>query len=109
MTGEKWRAIGKWGAWALVFVLITYTLSYAPIVRSRVEAGDLEVTFRMHGWDFPTYQPIDWLIDNTPFDKPLFAWARLWGVGHAFEFASSSRTWRSRRRQPKMTPLPGRR
>ena len=28
----------------------------------------------------PIYHPVDWIIDNTPLDVPLFAWASVWGV-----------------------------
>jgi hypothetical protein len=37
------------------------------------------------GDELPAYVPIDWLIDNTPLEKPLFAWAALWGVEDEFQ------------------------
>jgi hypothetical protein len=41
----------------------------------------------LDGADIPVYGPVDRLIDETPLRKPLFLWARLWGVETEFEYA----------------------
>lgn len=80
---------------------VSYPLSYAPVVwwevrdfkRYEAENGFIilgEPT--VDGFLIPLYRPIDWLIDNTPLDKPMFVWARLWGVEDEFHSAAF---WRS--------------
>ena len=100
MAGEKRRAIGKWAAWALVFVVVVYPLSYAPFVRLQIEHRTADGSFLFGGpFDasmFPFYQPVDWLIDNTPLKKPLIAWAHVWGVGDEFQSSADSRAFDDR-------------
>ena len=73
-------------------------MSYAPIVRWESERQSSEAArngefygITVDGTALPAYKPIDWLIDNTPLDKPLFVWAQLWGVAFEFEAASQTR------------------
>jgi hypothetical protein len=89
------RTIARWAAAAICCMAVAYPLSYAPVVRWESERLNAElyrngVSFfgTIDGADLPAYKPIDWLIDNTPLDAPLFAWARVWGV--AFEFETGS-------------------
>ena len=93
------QAFARWAAIAICcLVVVAYPLSYAPVVRweSRrlVAEGVRDGVFyfsTIDGTNLPAYKPVDWLIDNTPLDKPLFAWARVWGVAFEFETGSDSR------------------
>ena len=94
MAGVKWRAIGKWTAWALLVVVVAYPLSYAPVVRWKLDGPTAQGYFYpliVDGADYPVYKPVDWLIDNTPLDRPLFAWASRWGVGDQFRSSAGMR------------------
>lgn len=90
MAGEKRRVIGKWAAVGLVLVVVVYPLSYAPVVRYQewqalrsYAQGHLEPDDADDS-GVSVFGPIDWLIDETPARKPLFLWARLWGVETTF-------------------------
>jgi hypothetical protein len=85
-------------------VVIVYPLSYAPVVRWKATAIDANrfkggpsytsyiVIHSIDSSTLPAYRPVDWLIDNTPLDRPLFAWARALGVGTEFEYSKAART-----------------
>jgi hypothetical protein len=101
---KPWLANLVW-ATALFFVFgpVLYVLSYAPCVR--LLGGGFEVSStpigggmtinRVEHWgdgrDYPAYQPVDWLIDNTPLQRPLFWWAGLFGVEPEFRLAAALR------------------
>ncbi len=79
------RAIVKWAAVVLLILVVAYPLSYAPTVRWKVgPRGAGEAAILWDGRFLPGYQPVDWLMDNTPFDKPLLIWSRLCGVDDVF-------------------------
>ncbi|REJ93206.1 MAG: hypothetical protein DWQ34_11170 [Planctomycetota bacterium] len=81
--------------WALGAFLLTvhYVLSYAPAYRvMRDWNGDL-LPWGGYWW---VYRPVDVLIDETPLQRPLMAWADVCGVRDEFDFAMfvrSSRSW----------------
>jgi hypothetical protein len=88
------RAFAKLAATAICCVAVVYPLSYAPYMRWDLDRACEQGWFypvSADGEDYPAYKPADWLIDNTPFDKPLFAWASLWGVGDQFQSAARRR------------------
>ena len=91
MPSPNRQAIPRWAGIAICCcTLIAYPLSYAPLVRIKVErhgTGWGSPLF-YDGRDMPVYQPIDWLIDNTPLDKPMFGWACLWGVESEFQMGA---------------------
>ncbi len=62
-----------------------YVLSYAPFVWSHSDYA-YGVT------SIPKYRPVEWLIDDTPLQEPLFMWADVWGVCIKFVFDSDRRT-----------------
>ncbi len=83
--------------WVTALVLtvapVLYVLSYAPYVRLR---GEFAISYTTSGseiarWgdgrDYPVYEPVDWLIDHTPLQQPLFQWADLIGVKAEMEIA----------------------
>lgn len=49
-----------------------YVLSYAPVYRMKTESGMLG--------GIAGYQPVEWLMDETPLRDPLLRWASVWGV-----------------------------
>ena len=76
------RAFAKRAAIVICCLVFAYPLSYAPMVRSMGErhgTGWGSPLF-YDGRDMPVYRPIDWIIDNTLLDKPMFVYACLWGV-----------------------------
>jgi hypothetical protein len=85
------RTFARWAAIVLLIVVVAYPLSYAPVVRIHLERADPEPDIfapEIDGDVLPIYKPIDWLIDETPARKPLFLWARLWGVENRFRVSS---------------------
>ena len=77
------------GVLVFVFVPVLYVLSYAPAVQWKCgQTGSMTID----GGELPIYQPVDWLIDNTPLERPLLWWAALFGVREEFEFAGVLRT-----------------
>jgi hypothetical protein len=81
----------------LVVLSVVYLFSYAPVVRmqggwkvhpsSHTPLGARVRTYvkePIDGDNLPLYQPVDWLIDNTPFQDPLLWWAQQCGVWGAF-------------------------
>ena len=68
------QAIAKWAAAPLLTIAVLYPLSYAPLSKLRPDG----ITA------MGAYKPIDWLIDNTQLQKPLFLWARVWEVEEEF-------------------------
>ncbi len=85
------KAIARFAVTALLIVVVAYPLSYAPVVRFKVECIEKHPEFdyirTFDGADLPIYEPIDRLIDETILQEPLFLWARLWGVEAEFEYA----------------------
>jgi len=75
-TRRRW----PWAAVLMLFVVlvVTYPLSYAPVVRIQSAASGKS------GKRIDFYRPVDWLIDNTPLQEPLFFWAKVWGVERVF-------------------------
>ena len=71
---------------------LVYVLSYAPVVRLQ-EGADPQTypTEFVLFVEYQFYDPVEWLIDNTPLEQPLIRWAGIWGVGTAFE---NARIWR---------------
>jgi hypothetical protein len=41
----------------------------------------------------PGYAPVEWIIDKTPLDGPLFWWCDLFGVRHDAETAQVFREY----------------
>ncbi len=80
-------------ALALVLLAAAYLLSYAPVVRWHVAArvGTPGNTY-LDGYDLPVYQPVDWIIDNTPLRTPLLWWTGVWGVRREFSVVAWYRT-----------------
>lgn len=72
----------------LPLLLSAYVLSYAPMFR--LACGRESGLYPMGG-PIGVYQPVDWLIDNTPFDQPLLQWAEICAVGPNFRTASAMR------------------
>lgn len=73
---------------ALIVSPLAYVLSYAPVVRI-CEGSDEALTTGAIG--YPVYEPVDWLIDNTPLREPIFSWGGLWNVRAQFELAHAVR------------------
>jgi hypothetical protein len=77
-------------------LVIAYPLSYAPVMRFKLEQSSLSpMRSHLHPpidvTELPIYQSVDWLIDNTPLRKPLIAWAEFWGVEDEFCFKEQFR------------------
>lgn len=72
----------------LVLLPLAYLLSYAPVYRMGKSSGWSRI-------DQPiaVYRPVDWLIDNTPLNEPLYRWADLWGVRGDFIWAAAFRAF----------------
>ena len=75
---------GRRATW-LLLVVVAYVLSYAPYNRFRYGPYDFAVSkvnvvlVPDGSPDFgdTLYAPVEWLIDHTPFEKPLTWWADL--------------------------------
>lgn len=88
------------GVLVFVFVPLLYVLSYAPFVswwnkdRPIRFAGPSAWFGSVYpdGDELPLYRPVDWLIDHTPLQRPLFWWAGLFGVQDEFEGAAAFRS-----------------
>ena len=78
------EAFVRWAVTTICCLAIAYPLSYAPVVRWERERGGSGM---IDGSRLPAYRPIDRLIDNSPLGRPLFLWARLWGVEQDFRSA----------------------
>jgi hypothetical protein len=72
----------------LVVLPLVYVFSYAPVYRLGKRSGWSRI-------DLPiaAYRPVDWLIDNTPLDEPLYRWADLWGVRGDFVWSAAFRAF----------------
>lgn len=71
-----------------------YVLSYAPVVSISMKwrlVTPSELFEPLDGEELPIFRRVDWLIDETPLQEPLFAWADLCGVRADFEFAANER------------------
>lgn len=86
----------------LIVTPLVYVLSYAPVVRFLALSEEVDSAEPFAGFmapepndsrEFPAYVPIDWLIDNTPIRRPLFAWSGAWGVREDFEYAAEVRLY----------------
>jgi len=69
-------------------LLLGYLLSYAPVYRLTKPAGWSSVDRSL-----VVYRPVDWLIDNTPLDEPLYRWAGCWGVRGDFVWSAAARAF----------------
>jgi hypothetical protein len=89
---KPWLANLMWATALLVVVSpVLYVLSYAPAVRLHLVRMDTTFfTVGVIGEPGP-YSPVDWLIDHTPLQRPLFWWAGLFGVREDFEGAAEYR------------------
>ncbi len=89
-----------------ITLLAVYPLSYAPVLRmvgpwkshGPISVGSPSTYFvsgTLHlpvdGRELPVYQPIDWLIDETPLREPLLDWAELWGLRDVMVAAGNCR------------------
>ena len=76
MAGEKGRAIGKWAALGLVFVLVAYPLLLGPLVYLNL-AGQFDQS--VIDWLLTTvYAPCMWLIDhNELYERYVYWWIDL--------------------------------
>lgn len=72
----------------LVVLPLAYVLSYAPAYRIGKSSGWSRIDRSI-----AAYRPVDWLIDNTPLDEPLYRWADLWGVRGDFVWAAAFRSF----------------
>ena len=86
-------APSRWHIAALVFVtflllFVMYCLSYAPLY-SAVRSPNPYASLSGPQWII--YAPVDWMHDHTYLQKPLSAWAAIWGVEDDFLNASSNR------------------
>jgi hypothetical protein len=72
----------------LVVLPLAYVLSYAPAYRIGKSSGWSRIDRSI-----AAYRPVDWLIDNTPLDEPLYRWADLWGVRGDFVWATAVRSF----------------
>lgn len=96
---------------AVIATIVLYVGSYAPFVRfqggdrpevswERISATERQPYMRIvDGRRYPAYRPVDWLIDRTPLQRPLLAWAELWAVDGMFLIAHANRidadtTWK---------------
>jgi hypothetical protein len=64
----------------VLFLVSVYALSYAPAFRL-VRAGNIHAPV---DW-WIVYRPMEWLIDETPLQTPLFVWARYCRVHDEME------------------------
>lgn len=72
-----------------VVLPVIYALSYAPAYRIGKSSGWMRIDSQ-HAF----YAPVDWLIDNTPLDEPLYRWADLWGVRGDVVWAAAFRAFK---------------
>jgi hypothetical protein len=72
----------------VVLVPLMYVLSYAPVYRLGMQRGWSGIDRQP-----AAYRPVDWLIDNTPLNEPLYGWADLWGVRGDFVWAAAYRAF----------------
>lgn len=72
----------------LVLLPLVYVLSYAPAYRIGKPAGWSRIDCQS-----AVYRPVEWLIDNTPLDEPLYRWADLWGVRADVVWAAAFRAF----------------
>jgi hypothetical protein len=85
------------GALALVIAPVVYVLSYAPVVRSLVEADlaredrGISLGIPESIINIPGYAPIEWLIDETPLRYPLLRWCGIFGIEEDARYASAFR------------------
>ena len=73
-------------AWATVMVVVlsvVYVLSYPVAIRL------------MESPSPALYQPVEWLIDNSPLREPMFKWADYWDVGDAVRIMQVVRRMRN--------------
>lgn len=90
MTDDRPRPSAAWSAVALLLCLSLYVLSYAPMYRL-IEGPDAPSPPRGFGgssydqrpWE-SAYVPVMQLMDHTPLDRPLLAWAEVWQVDKHF-------------------------
>ena len=81
------------GGAGLIAVTLCYVLSYAPMYRLLRGADspplNMMGSFRPGAFDAKpwesAYTPVMWMTDNTPLNRPLQSWARLWNVADSLE------------------------
>jgi hypothetical protein len=98
MANDRKPSLTSLIAFAII-VSTVYVLSYAPVVRISWKwqlVTPSELFKPLDGEELPIFRPVDWLIDETPLQEPLFAWADLCGVRTEFEFAANGRRAGSR-------------
>lgn len=77
-------------AWTLLLVLflgVAYVFSYGPCLRMHCHGNTLR-------WSKPAeivYQPLEWLLDNTPLEKLLTPWHRWLDAESLVALQSASR------------------
>jgi hypothetical protein len=90
MTDDHSRPSAAWSAVTLLLCLSLYVVSYAPVYRL-VEGPDAPPS--SHGCGWPRYDQRPWesvylpvmlLMDHTPLQRPLLAWAEVWQVDERF-------------------------
>lgn len=78
----------------LLIAMLLYVLSHAPFVACyHEESSDLAAAKDPFGSDvgyelpchIGIYQPVEWLMDETPLAMPLLKWGELWGVRSKLE------------------------
>ena len=75
MAGEKRRVIGRWVAWAMVFVVVAYPLSYGPLGYAHVRwVTDEEI--EDFQWLHNLYAPCHKLSESSS----LYMDYRVWWI-----------------------------
>lgn len=80
---QKWIAIAA----TILLMLASYVLVYAPYLAFRYSDEPVLYTELHHRG----FEPVEWLIDHSPLQQPLFLWARLWGCEARMEMAHFER------------------
>ncbi len=90
---SKLRGFGAPCGLGLLFLGISYCLSYPAYVRHLIVTAPCSCIADLDGQTLPFYRPVDWLIDHTPIRRPMLAWAQFCGVGDDFTFESLEREY----------------
>lgn len=79
-----------------------YLLSYPPYLSMRYEKpGPVTIGVMGAHYNFDDdyfahsnhafYAPVEWLVDHTPLEKPITAWATVWNVNDKVQLDSLHR------------------